>query len=71
MVLPILFLIFVFVLLLWQASLIVAVFCGAPTVCSKEKVIRKVYDSVKLKKDQLVADLGCGNARSLIIAAKQ
>jgi cyclopropane fatty-acyl-phospholipid synthase-like methyltransferase len=71
MVLPILFLIFVFVLLLWQASLIVAVVGGAPTVYPKEKVIRRAYDSVKLKKDQLVADLGCGNTRSLIIAAKQ
>lgn len=71
MLLQIIFLIFVFILLLWQASLIVAVVGGAPTVYAKEKVIRKAYDSVKLKKGQLVADLGCGNARSLIIAAKQ
>ena len=65
------FLIFALVILFWQISLIVAIIGGAPTVYSKNKVIVKAFESVGLKKGQLVADLGCGNARSLIIAAQK
>jgi len=65
------FLIFTLAILFWQISLIVAVIYGAPTIYSKEKVIIKAFESVGLKNGQLVADLGCGNARSLIIATKK
>ena len=71
MVLNIVFLIFAFVILFWQISLIVAIIGGAPTVYSKEKVIIKAFESVDLKNGQLVADLGCGNAWSLIIASRK
>ena len=70
-VLNILFLIFALVFLFWQVSLIIAIIGGAPTVYSKEKVITEAFESVKLKKGQLVVDLGCGNARSLIIASRK
>jgi predicted RNA methylase len=71
MIFAILFLIFVLVIFLWQASLVVAVIGGAPTVYAKTKAIHLAFESVELKQGQTVVDLGCGNARSLIIASKQ
>lgn len=71
LVLNIFFLFFALAVLLWQISLIVAVIAGAPTVYSKNQVIIKAFESVNLQKGQLVLDLGCGNARSLIIASRK
>lgn len=70
-VLNILFLIVVLGALLWQASLLIAIIAGAPTVYAKNQVIIKAFKGVGLQKGQLVVDLGCGNARSLIIAAQK
>jgi len=69
--LNIFFAIIALLILFWQVSLIVAVIFGAPVVYSKEKVIIRAFEGVDLKSGQLVADLGCGNARSLIIATKK
>jgi len=66
----IIFLILVLIILFWQISLIVAIAHGAPAIYAKQKVIIKAFESVGLKSGQTVVDLGCGNARSLVIAAK-
>ena len=71
MFITIFFLVFALILLFWQASLIVSIIAGVPTVHSKNDVIIKAYELAKLEKSQMVVDLGCGNARSLIIAAKK
>jgi predicted RNA methylase len=71
MIFSILFLIFALIVLLWQISLIMAIIGGAPTIYAKQKAIILAYEAVKLQKGQMVADLGCGNARGLIIASKQ
>ena len=71
MAITIISLIFVFIILFWQISLIVAIVHGAPSIYAKRKVIIKAFESVGLKNGQIVADLGCGNARSLVIAAKK
>ncbi len=57
--------------LFWQASLLFSSFFGAPTVYANKQAIRDAYNLSKLKKSELVLDLGCGDARSLIIAAKE
>ena len=71
LVFNIIFLIFALVILLWQVSLIVAIIAGAPTVYSRDRVIIEAFKGVSLKKNQLVVDLGCGNARSLVIASRK
>jgi SAM-dependent methyltransferase len=55
----------------WQASLIFALSWGSPTVYSQDKAVIDAFQLANLKKGELVVDLGCGNARTLIIAAKQ
>lgn len=57
-------------MIFWQVSLIYATFLGAPTVYSHKKAMVEAFELAGLKKGELVVDLGCGNARSLIIAAK-
>ena len=55
----------------WQGSLLWATIIGSPIVYSRRQA---VVDSLKLagtKKGDLVIDLGCGDGRSLIIAAKE
>jgi SAM-dependent methyltransferase len=70
MIILIISLIIVIVIFFWQISLVVAIIGGAPTIYARQKVIIKAFESVRLRKGQLVADLGCGNARVLIVAAK-
>lgn len=70
MIFIIVFAILALILLIWQASLVVAVIGGSPTIYSKAKTIKKAFAAVGLKRGQTVVDLGCGNAKSLIIAAK-
>lgn len=71
MTLQYLFIILGLFLFFWYASLLISAFSGAPTVYQKESTIIKAFEVVELKKNQVVLDLGCGNARSLIIASKQ
>ncbi|MCX6810062.1 MAG: class I SAM-dependent methyltransferase [Candidatus Berkelbacteria bacterium] len=58
---------FVFV---WSISGIIALACGAPAVYADSRLIGEIFKLAKIKKEQIVLDLGCGDARSLIIAAK-
>lgn len=70
----VIFIILMFVLLyvtFWQASLLLSTIIGAPTVYASEQAIFDCFILAKLQPGQLVVDLGCGNARSLILAAKQ
>lgn len=62
---------FAFLILFWQISLIVAIVFGAPVVNAKNDTIVEAFKLAKLKKDETILDLGCSNARSLIIAAKR
>lgn len=64
-------LIFLLAILFWQASLLFATIFGAPTVYANSKAIIDAYNLAELKGGETVLDLGCGNARSLIIAAKK
>lgn len=58
-------------ILFWQGSLIYAQILGAPTVYSNGKAIIDALALSQLKKSETVIDLGCGNAKSLIIAVKR
>jgi SAM-dependent methyltransferase len=49
----------------------ISVISGTPTVYAQDLAIKKAFELAKLKPRQTVLDLGCGNARSLIIAAKK
>ncbi|MFH1855073.1 MAG: 50S ribosomal protein L11 methyltransferase [bacterium] len=71
MTFTIVFIILVSILLIWHASLIISTLAGAPTVYAKTETIEKAFELVRLQSDQVVLDLGCGNARSLIIASQK
>ncbi|MEK9156331.1 MAG: hypothetical protein AAB360_03485 [Patescibacteria group bacterium] len=58
-------------ILFWQGSLLLATIIGAPTVYAAPRAIRDSLRLASLKPDELLVDLGCGNARSLIIAARE
>jgi len=70
-VVDIIFAVVAAVILFWQISLLIAAYSGTPVVYSRDPTIAKAFEGATLKRGQLVADLGCGNARSLIIAAKK
>lgn len=55
----------------WQASLLFSSIVGAPTVYSNDSAMIDAFELAALKKGETLLDLGCGNARSLIIAAKK
>lgn len=55
----------------WQANLIVASIWGAPSVFANDKAILDALKMANPQRGQLVLDLGCGDARSLIISAKE
>ena len=55
----------------WLLCLIIAQVAGSPTVYSNKQAIIDCLKLAGLKKGETVVDLGCGNARSLIIAANQ
>lgn len=58
-------------ILFWQASLLFSAIFGAPTVYANSQAIRDAYKLSGLKQGETVLDLGCGNAKSLIIASKE
>jgi len=64
-------LVFLVFALFWFGSLLIAIISGAPTVYSKDKIIKKALKAVNLKKNQTIIDLGCGNGRVLIIASRE
>lgn len=55
----------------WLVCLIYAQALGAPTVYSNSEAIIDAFKLANLKPKELVVDLGCGNGKSLIIAAKK
>lgn len=57
-------------MIFWQSCLIVASIWGAPTVFANRQAILDALTLADPKKNDLVIDLGCGDARSLIIAAE-
>lgn len=63
--------VFLLYLIFRLTSLMIAALSGAPIVYTDSQAIIDAYKLAKLKKGQTVIDLGCGNAQSLIIAAKQ
>ncbi|MDD2752885.1 MAG: 50S ribosomal protein L11 methyltransferase [Candidatus Omnitrophica bacterium] len=67
----ILILVFALGLLFWQANLLFVAIFGTPIVYANNKAIFDAYALAGLKRGELVVDLGCGNAKSLIIAAKK
>jgi len=70
MIWTILFSLLALFLLIWNISLLVSVIYGAPTVYASNKTILQAFKLAGLKSGQTVVDLGCGNARALIIASK-
>lgn len=57
------------IVLFWQLNLFIACLIGAPSVFANKKAIRDALRLADLKKNETLIDLGCGDARSLIIAA--
>lgn len=57
--------------LFWQLNLLLISILGSPIVYANEKAIIDSFELANLKKGQTLVDLGCGNAKSLIIAAKK
>jgi SAM-dependent methyltransferase len=57
--------------LLWQLILLITSIFTSPTVYAYDNAIEDSLKLAGLKKGELVVDLGCGNAKSLIIASKK
>lgn len=64
-------LIVLLVVAFWQACLIYAQALGAPTVYANKRAIVDACKMTGLKKGQTLVDLGCGDGRSLILAARE
>jgi len=64
-------LIVVMVTTFWQGSLLYAALTGTPIVYAWERAIRDSLQLAALKKGETVVDLGCGNAKVLILAARK
>jgi len=57
--------------LFWQGSLLIATIVGSPIVYASPKAICDCWKLAGVRPGQTVIDLGCGNARALIIAANE
>jgi len=55
----------------WQGSLLLATIFGSPIVYAYRNAVNDSLTLAGTKKNDLVVDLGCGDGRSLIIAAKE
>ncbi len=67
----IIFFIAAIAIVFWQGSLLFVAIFGAPTVYAKSEAMIDAFNLARVKKGELVIDLGCGNAKSLLIAAKR
>ena len=61
----------IFYVLIWQISLLVALVSGAPVVYTNKRPLEQALDLAQMKAGDIFVDLGCGNGRSLILAAKK
>lgn len=59
------------VIIFWLGSLLFSQIIGAPSVYSNPKAVREGLSLSGLKKGELLVDLGCGDGRSLILAARE
>lgn len=66
----IILIVFVYIIF-WQTCLIIAQFHGAPSVFADYTIIEEALSMARPTKKQLILDLGCGDARSLILAVKK
>ncbi|PIS07722.1 hypothetical protein COT78_02005 [Candidatus Berkelbacteria bacterium CG10_big_fil_rev_8_21_14_0_10_43_13] len=64
-------LLFLLWIIFWQSSLLIAAVTGSPIVYSNPIAIRDSLHLAKLKKGEMVVDLGCGSGRALIVAARE
>lgn len=55
----------------WQISLVVSVVFGAPTINAADSAVFEAFKLAKLRRDEIVLDLGCSDAKTLIIAAEK
>ena len=56
---------------LWLLALLWATIIGSPIVYANRPAIRKCFELAELKESELVMDLGCGDSRTLILAASE
>lgn len=67
----ILFTIFLLFIIFWQASLLIASILGPPVVYSNKIAVSDCMKLAQAKKGDLIIDLGCGSARTLITAVRK
>ncbi|MFA7254144.1 MAG: hypothetical protein WC107_06355 [Patescibacteria group bacterium] len=65
------FLLVLIIALFWQGALLWATLTGSPIVYANKNAVRDTLKLANIKKGELVVDLGCGNAQSLIMATKE
>jgi len=70
-VLSIIFAVIALYVIFWQGCLLFSIILHAPTVYSNNTAVIDALKLAELKKDELVVDLGCGNALTLITAVKK
>jgi len=61
----------VLLILFWQVSLLIATILGSPIVYANPKAVDDCLALAGAKEKDLVVDLGCGNARTLIRMARK
>jgi len=64
-------LIFLAGIVFWQGSLLYASMFTVPTVYANDQAILDAFDLTGLKRGELLIDLGCGNAKTLIMGAEK
>lgn len=64
-------LILVLLIIFWQLSLLIATILGSPIVWANPAAVDDCLILAEAKKGDLVVDLGCGNARTLIHMARR
>jgi len=70
-ILQIIILVVLVLIIFWQACLIFVSIQGAPTVYAWDDAILDTIQLAKPKAGEILLDLGCGNAKSLIMASKK
>lgn len=63
-------LVFVFGIALYMLLLIYSSLMGSPYVPSKNKLLKRIFDTVSFKKNSRFLDLGCGDGRVVIFVAR-